>query len=193
MSNKRQHIIEEAFRIIYQRGYNGTGINEIVKAAGVPKGSFYYYFENKEQLAVETVHFYKQMMIAEMTGILAETAVSPLQRLHNLYQNRVDAFANRWDYALGCYAGNLSLEMGDVSEPIREVLDFYFSKSKEIIAACIKEGQDAGEISTRMQAEDLAEFMINSYEGAMLRMKTSKNMDAFHVLSNVLDALFKQT
>ena len=104
MSYKRQKVIEEAFKLIYEKGYNGVGINEIVTAASVPKGSFHYYFETKENLALETIHYYYNYFLAALKHILTNQSTQPLERLNKLNQFLIDTYSDPWRMEHGCLA-----------------------------------------------------------------------------------------
>ena len=56
----KQHIIRKGLKALYQKGYNATGVQEIANAAEIPKGSFYNYFKNKEDFAVEAMRLFTE-------------------------------------------------------------------------------------------------------------------------------------
>ena len=74
----REKILWAAFKAFHEVGYNGTSIQDIIEAAGVPKGSSYNYFKSKEQLAVEVLSLYATTMQDAMMG---STESSPISRL----------------------------------------------------------------------------------------------------------------
>lgn len=189
MSYKRQTVIEEAFKLIYQKGYNGVGINEIVKAAVVPKGSFYYYFETKENLALETIHYYYNYFLKALRHILTHSNVAPLDRIAQLNQFYLDTYSDPWRMAHGCYGGNLAAEMGADNEAIRTLLDQYFKDNCNLIAQCLRDAQAAGELSDAVDADELAMFMVNAYQGALLQMQLSKKLDPLNNYVKTTDRL----
>lgn len=193
MSYKRQKVIEEAFKLIYEKGYNGVGINEIVTAASVPKGSFYYYFETKEKLALETIHYYYKFFLTALKHILNNEAVPPLERLANLNQFLLDTYSDPWRLAHGCYGGNLASEMGDTNEAIRELLDMYFENHRGIIARCLHEAHKVGDLPPALDPDKFADFMVNAYEGALIKMKLSKKLDPLHHYIKMVELLMNYT
>ena len=192
MIDKRQKVIEEAFKLIYQKGYHGTGINEIVKAAGVPKGSFYYYFKTKENLVIETIHYYRDSYMADVQPLLTNKDIPPMKRLALLNDHLLDTYENVWHYTHGCYAGNLALEMGDINEPLRQTLDQYFEENCQLFAQCLREAQEMGELRSDLDADELAAFIVTSYEGALIRMKTSKSIKPLQNYMKMMDEILKQ-
>src|SRR5262249_2360199 len=133
MSSKRQHLLEKGFELLYLKGYNGTGIQEIVDAAEVPKGSFYSYFDSKQVFALEALRHYTALLDAEMQQILSDLDVSPVQRILNLYAQRI-GFYRKLNFTLGCFAGNLTQELGDTDSTMRVALDNFFVHNRQSIA-----------------------------------------------------------
>lgn len=188
-SEKRQAIIEKAFELIYLQGYHGTGVNEIVTAVGIPKGSFYYYFKTKENLVVETIQHYTTLVVTEMNMMMNDVELPPLERIKQLYRNRLNRYETEWNCSYGCFAGNLSLEVGDTNEVIRQALDQFFLTNRQPIVKLLEEAQKAEQLNHDYVPEELAESIVNSFEGALLRMKTTKTVQPLHIFLNTLDII----
>lgn len=178
-SAKRERIIEAGLEVMYRQGYHGTGVKDIVDAAGIPKGSFYTYFESKEAFALEALDYFayfgKPDQSDESANCLTDRRLSPLQRLDQLFSGMIDSFTHQTKFCRGCFIGNLSQEMADTSEPIRQKTEALHVRGKKALLDCIREAQEVGEVDPERDSETLAEFIWNSWEGAILRMKASKN------------------
>jgi len=172
-NDTRATLLETGLKLFVEQGYNGTGIKEIVDAAGVPKGSFYNYFESKEALALEVIDRYGEEVRA-LAGVLSDESLSPVERLRRYFALVATKFAAR-NYERGCLIGNLSNELADRSRLIRDRLSSNFAAWSRLIETCIRDGQKAGEISRDVDARVLADFLLNSLEGAMLRTKVEKD------------------
>lgn len=176
---KRERIIEAGLEVMYRQGYNGTGVKDIVDAAGIPKGSFYTYFESKEAFALEALDYFAYIGKPDrsngMTDCLNDRKLSPLRRLDRLFSGMIDSFTHQTKFCRGCFIGNLSQEMSDTSEAIRQKAEALHVRGKQALQKCIIEAQEVGEVDPERDAETLAEFLWNSWEGAILRMKASKN------------------
>lgn len=176
---KRERIIEAGLEVMYRQGYNGTGVKDIVDAAGIPKGSFYTYFESKEAFALEALDYFTYIGKPDrsngMTDCLNDRKLSPLRRLDRLFSGMIDSFTHQTKFCRGCFIGNLSQEMSDTSEAIRQKAEALHVRGKQALQKCIIEAQEVGEVDPERDAETLAEFLWNSWEGAILRMKASKN------------------
>ena len=192
MSNKRQRVIEEAYKLFYRNGYNGVGVNEIVTAAEVPKGSFYYYFKTKENLAVETVRHYQKIDLTAQKLILTDTKQHPLQRIAQIGEMRLTKYEQEFNYKLGCYAGNMALEMGDVSIPMQQALDDYFTEYQQILVACLHDAQEGGFLSELYDVNEFAAFMIDSFEGALVRMKTAGSVEPLRINIKMISTFFNK-
>ena len=180
----RDHLITSALQTLHRQGFNGTAVQDITDAAGLPKGSFYNYFESKEALALEVIDRFGTGRTA-LAGVLSDESISPVERLRRYFASVVTGYAAH-NYERGCLLGNFSTELADQSRVIRDRLSSNFAAWSRPIETCIRDGQKAGEISRDMDARVLADFLLNSLEGAMLRTKVEKDsspLDHFMALA----------
>jgi TetR/AcrR family transcriptional regulator, transcriptional repressor for nem operon len=169
----RDQLVTSALETFHRQGFNGSGVQDITNAAGLPKGSFYNYFESKEALALEVIDRYgkEQRALAE---VLSDESISPVERLRRYFGLLASNLVAQ-NYERGCLMGNLSTELADQSRVIRDRLGSNFAAWSRAIEACIRDGQKTGEISRDSDPRVLAEFLLNSFEGAILRMKVEKD------------------
>lgn len=172
----KQKIIETGARIIHLKGYNHTGIQEVVKAAGVPKGSFYFYFKNKEDFGLHVIDFYNNMYLGMIDPIVNNKNLLPLKRIEKMFDLFIDLF-KELDYTCGCPIGNLSQEMGDLNQAFSTKL----TESVELIAGVYKdildEAKQMKEISETIDTQETAEFIVSSWHGSLIRMKIIKSVE----------------
>lgn len=169
----RDKIIEAGLELVYAHGFNGCSVQDITEAAGVPKGSFYNYFKSKEALAVEILGAYVQLKRDDF-ATLAEETKSPLERVHAYFKLLSRQFKST-GYQRGCLMGNLGSELSDSSEPIREALAKRFAHWHRTIADLLREAQSTGEVNQDLDADQLARFLVSSWQGALTQMKVSKS------------------
>jgi TetR/AcrR family transcriptional repressor of nem operon len=160
--------------MIHAEGYAATGIQGIVEGADTPKGSFYTYFASKEAFGAEVIDEYSERGQSKLRNFLCNPGIAPLARLEAYFDDRIEAFRAS-NYARGCLMGNFSAEAADHSVLIREHLAKHFRVWSHIFEHCISEAQDLGTISSRFPALLLADFILNSWEGALLRMRIEKS------------------
>lgn len=171
--SKRDHLVASALDTLHQRGFNGAAVQDITDAAGLPKGSFYNYFESKEALALAAIERYGSEQLA-LTAGLSDESISPVERLRRYFTLLATNHAEQ-NYERGCLIGNFSTELADQNRLIRDRLGSSFAAWSRAIEACIREGQKVGEISKDGDPRVLADFLLNSFEGAVLRMKVEKD------------------
>jgi TetR/AcrR family transcriptional repressor of nem operon len=169
----REHLISSGLETLHRQGFNGSAVQDITDAAGLPKGSFYNYFESKEALALAVIDRYGKERGA-LTAVLSDESISPVERLRRYFASLAANLAAQ-NYERGCLVGNFSTELADQSRPIRDRLASTFAAWSRPIETCIRDAQKAGEISRDGEPRALAEFLLNSFEGAMLRMKVEKD------------------
>ena len=173
-THTRDNLLRAGVKMLHESGYSATGIQDIVSAAGVPKGSFYNHFASKEAFGREVVDFYFSSHIPELKAVLTDPDALPLQRLRNFFEQQIKNF-NEIGFVRGCLMGNLSLEVADHSEIIRDNIAANFMQWAKLFEDCIKEAQESAAVSRSIPAPNLAQFILNSWEGALLRMRVVKD------------------
>lgn len=175
----REHIIEKGAELIHANGFNNTGLNDILIAANVPKGSFYFYFKNKEDFGCAVIDYMGSFIGSIFQHHLENRESSPIERLDNLFKFYIKYFKNN-GYTLGCPIGNLSLELADLSTGARAHLKTAIDKLVCIIESCIKEGVDEGSIPCEINPNEAAHFIFQGFEGAILHLKIVKSMEPLY-------------
>jgi len=170
----RDKLIVAGIRALHGGGYAASGIKEILDAASVPKGSFYNHFESKEAFGGEVVDAYFAAGLPEIKRRLGDPSVPPLERLEAYFADRTVAF-REGGFMRGCLMGNLSGEVADHSETIRNRLARHFDTWGKVLADCIAEAQASGSITSATPAPLLARFVLDSWEGALLRMRADRS------------------
>jgi len=183
---KADALLEKGMELLWSKGYNATSVNDIVKLAGIPKGSFYFYFDSKEDFTVKAIDKYFRMMFTPAQEILQNKSVSPKQRLLDFHEYRVSILKGELDCKMGCMACNLGSEMAEHNENIRNAILTNGQYVLSMITEVIQEAQDYGEISTTVEAEDLAAFMEDAGKGAMVSMK---EMNSSYPIDNFMNLI----
>lgn len=160
--------------MVLDRGFNGCGVADITEAAGVPKGSFYNYFESKEEFAAEILEAYWQSIEDRHGPILYDARVKPLLRITRFF-HAISEDHGRENFALGCLIGNLSLELSNASDATRQRLSNLMRRWEKALAACLHEAQQRGELAKRRDTDELAAMMVEAYEGAVMRGKIEQS------------------
>jgi len=167
-------LVDAGLHLMLENGYHHTGIQDVLQAAGVPKGSFYYYFPSKEAFGLEVIAYFAAAYVARLEQCLGETTLSPLTRLRRHLDETLARFERRGCRG-GCLIGNLSQELADQSALFGTQLEAVLSDWRERYARLFREAQAVGELRTDLDPQQVAEFYLNSFEGAVLRAKVSKS------------------
>lgn len=186
---KKNKIISSSIHLMYLNGYNGTSVKDITEAAKIPKGSFYNYFKDKEQYAVDALNYYQFVMRKDRLDIFTDKNLAPLDRIRKFYKKGIESLKDN-DLKLGCFVGNLSQEMGDVSLAIAQSANSFHSRVTEYVYSNLVEAKINGCFSKNVNLRALASFIVSSWNGSLLRMKTSKNSlvleDFYYILDTFL-------
>jgi TetR/AcrR family transcriptional repressor of nem operon len=181
----RQRLLRHGARLMHHRGYHPTGIKDILKAAEVPKGSFYFYFESKEAFALEVIDFYILDFSEKAHAALAGHSESPLAGLRTFFESFRSSF-DSIGATLGCPIGNMALELGDTSEVFRRKLGKAMVARREAVEAFLREAVRQGQLSRALDTAETAAFILNSWEGALVAMKAAGNTEPLRLLDRVV-------
>jgi TetR/AcrR family transcriptional repressor of nem operon len=187
--HKRKAILDAGAEVMQRKGYHGTSVQEIVGRARVPKGSFYHYFRSKEDFVLAAMEHLSCDDIAGFEDALENEGISPRQRIIDTYTASVADIEATRDYSKGCFVGNMCQEMADTNAAVAEKAEYLFRRYTAPLARCIRKARTSGEIKSRVDPDKLAEAIFNSWEGAVLRMKSSRNSQPLNAFLDMLPTL----
>jgi TetR/AcrR family transcriptional repressor of nem operon len=191
MHSTKQRLIELGLRMLLEHGYNDLGIQALLTATSVPKGSFYHHFRDKEDFALQVVDAYMGQVHAGLDACLRDKERPPLARVRRFFELTQQAY--REQGYMGCLLGGLGQELSGVSEVFRRKIEECFSVIAERMAACLDEARQRGEIPTECDVRQMAELLVDCWEGAALRSRLRRNpaslsaMLDFYIRSVVTD------
>ncbi len=175
----RTKLVSEGLKSMIVNGYDGIGLNAILDAAGVPKGSFYYFFKSKEAFARAVLEAYEAHYVAVRDAIFNDASVaSPLQRLTN-YFDEVERLHLAERPLGGCLFGVLGQTARVRTPEFRARLASVFTRWETQLETLLAQAQHQGEIDPDIDARDAAAFLIDAYEGMLIRMKVDGDERAF--------------
>jgi TetR/AcrR family transcriptional regulator, transcriptional repressor for nem operon len=173
-ANVRDQLISSALEVFHTRGFNGSGVQDIVDAAGVPKGSFYNHFDSKEALAVEVVRAYTALVGAYVVEAGAAQITSgpgsPLQRIRAYFEAVIEQNVS-CGVRKGCLLGNFATELAPHSEQIARAVTDALQNWSAAVAVALAQAHEAGELADNVDVDVLARYLVDSYEGAATRAK----------------------
>lgn len=166
----RAALMRAGVAALTEKGFSATGIDEILRSAGVPKGSFYHYFASKEAFGAELICAYADYFGHKLDQHFGNDLLSPLNRLRAFIADAERGMA-RHEYRRGCLIGNLGQEMGALPEAYRAQLAAVFADWQARTARCLAAARAAGELPPALDVERAAAFFWIGWEGAVLRAK----------------------
>lgn len=174
--NTRQHILETGLGIFAGKGFASVGLNELLKAAGVPKGSFYHYFESKEQYGQALLEDYFERYLADIDSQFAAEAASGHERLMRYWQRWQDKQCD--DCAeQKCLVVKLAAEVADLSDAMRLTLRDGTDRIVDRIAGVIEAGIADASLPP-LDARPAAQMLYQLWLGASLLGKLHRNGQA---------------
>ncbi|WAT01722.1 TetR/AcrR family transcriptional regulator [Rouxiella chamberiensis] len=177
-SDIREHILETGQRIMAGKGFSAVGLNEILKDAGVPKGSFYHYFASKEAFGVDLLTRYFDDYLAELDSTLAQPGITMAQRLMNYWQlwRETQSFS---ECQGKCLAVKLGAEVADLSDSMRLALKSGTSGIISRLAEALEIGIEEGSLTLDDQPGKVAESLYQLWVGASVMVKIVRNTEPF--------------
>ena len=172
----KERIIEAAEELMWEKSFHSVGLNEILKAVGVPKGSFYHYFESKEHFGVEMLSHY----ISEATKSKSETLLNrdtesdPMKRLLDYLEQSVVSFREN-NGKCPCLVLKLASEVTSFSEPMREVLAMGIETWLDMVGGVFEEAKVLGIIPAGVDCRNEAGLMRDLWAGAIQRSTITKS------------------
>jgi TetR/AcrR family transcriptional repressor of nem operon len=180
----RRRLLEAGLDLVHTRGFTASGVKDITDAAGVPKGSFYAYFPSKEAFAAAILEHYWSDIETRLLPILDAEGVAQ-ERIARFFHALADEH-EAGDFLLGCLIGNLSLELGGSSDPVRAELISILDRWDEALTTCVRSGQSrSGGVRADLDAAELASLLIEAWEGAALRGKVTRSRTPYDRLEAV--------
>jgi TetR/AcrR family transcriptional repressor of nem operon len=171
-SDARPKILKAGRELLAQRGYSALGVAEICAAAGVPKGSFYYFFDSKQALAEAVIEEHWVDQRAQWAALL-DSDKAPLERLRDLYDatTEIQRTARKETGAVtGCLFGNLALELSARDDEIQHRLQEIFDEQITMVADVVDQAQRDGTIAVP-DAREAARSLVAQLEGSVLFAK----------------------
>ena len=182
----KQRLLDVGMAMLLEHGYHGLGIQALLDAAQTPKGSFYHFFQDKEDFALQVIDQYMQGVHAGLDACLSETSRPPLERVRRFFEQTRQSY-KREGY-LGCLLGGLGQELSGANDVFRRKIEKCFTEISERTAACLEEARQRGDIAADADTRRMASLLVDCWEGAALRSRLRGNASP---LNAMLDFFFQ--
>ena len=169
----KQRLLDVGTAMLLEHGYHDLGIQALLEATRTPKGSFYHHFKDKEDFALQVIDQYMRHVHAGLDACLGDKGRPPLKRVRRFFELTQQNY--RREGYLGCLLGGLGQELSGVSEVFRRKIEGCFSAIAERLAACLGEARRRGEIPAERDVRQMADLLVDCWEGAALRSRLRRN------------------
>jgi TetR/AcrR family transcriptional repressor of nem operon len=173
MHSTKQRLLDAGLPLLLEHGYNDLGIQAVLAATGIPKGSFYHHFRDKEDFALGVVDQYVRGVHDGLDDCLGDPARPPLERVRAFFETTAEQY--RAEGYMGCLLGGLGQELAGVSETFRRRIEECFSGIAARLARCLAEARSRGDIPAESDPEQLASLLVDCWEGAALRSRLRRD------------------
>lgn len=178
-SETKAALLRSGMEILTEKGYSATGLDEVLRKVGVPKGSFYHYFNSKEAFGLALIQSYSAFLVHRLDKCFSDVSLPPIERLQR-FAHEAEKGMEAYEYKRGCLIGNLGQELSALPDSFREQLKLAFMDWQHKVEQLLQEAQAAGDIVERVDCQQAAYTFWIGWEGAVLRAKLDQNPDALH-------------
>src|SRR5512137_1484980 len=173
--------------MLLKHGYHDLGIQALLVATRIPKGSFYHHFKDKEDFALQVVDQYMVGVHAGLDACLGDGKRLPLARVRRFFEMTQEHY--RTEGYMGCLMGGLGQELSGVSEAFARKIDGCFAQIARRLAGCLEEARARGDLPPGSDPRRLAHLLVDCWEGAALRSRLQRDPAP---LEAMLDFYFRQ-
>lgn len=165
----REDILRAGVQLLMTNGYSGLGIQHVLKTCGIPKGSFYNFFESKDAFVIETIEYYNAIVKNVLETIDQNTGLSSYKKIVAFFMSANDSFLVE-GYHNTCPMLNTTADAVDNKELMKLIHDS-FDMHKSFIEKWVTTAMSDGQVNKNYTASTLTHMIYDTYHGAILRMK----------------------
>ncbi|MGD2171368.1 MAG: TetR family transcriptional regulator C-terminal domain-containing protein [Gammaproteobacteria bacterium] len=165
----KQRLLDSGLTMLLRHGYNDLGMQALLTTTGIPKGSFYHHFKDKEDFALQVIEQYMQQVHAALDHCLEDESRPPLERLRRFFELTEQSY--REQGYLGCLLGGLGQELSGINEIFRHKIEWCFGEISGRITVCLEEARNRGDLSPEFDVRRMACLLVDCWEGAALRSR----------------------
>ena len=177
LTEKKEFVIEKSAELFFRNGYVNTGLNDILKACDIAKGSFYYYFSSKDEVLLKVIDFHKDKIISLFSDTVDDLSIFKLKSFFSKFFENIVIIKNidnSFFYG-GSPLGNLNAEMSNINNEINNKIKEAYFEIENTISLFL---QTLGHVYPKYQSNNVilySELLLNNLEGTCLKLKRIKN------------------
>lgn len=175
-TGRKAELIRLGVALLTEKGFYNFSLDELVALAGVPKGSFHYYFSTKDAYGLEVIQAYAEYFAKKLDTHFNNDKLGVLERIRAFTDDAAKGM-QRYRFKRGCLVGNLSQELAALDDTYRKMLLNVLQDWRMRLQVCLEEGKRSGEIRADADTEALARYFWSAWEGAVLCAKLEKSRE----------------
>lgn len=171
----REQLLRTGVEAVLEGGWASTGIDKVLKSAGVPKGSFYYYFSSKDEFGFQLIDTYQAFYLKRLERCFGEASTETLAGQLEMFLSESVRGMQRYSWRRGCLVGALGQELGGLHPEFRKRLLAAMTEWEDVLSAALKRAQARKEVAASIDTERAARAFWASWEGAVLQARLSRS------------------
>jgi TetR/AcrR family transcriptional repressor of nem operon len=183
----REALLREGMAQIFANGYHGTTVDGLLKATGVPKGSFYHHFRSKEAFTETILNRYGGFHRDRLTSWAARDLSTPAA-LSGYFRDLARIFVES-GYRLGDLAGKLATEIVDPTDPLHQQIAEIVRQWRVQLESVLRVGQRRGDIRTDRNVHALSAGLHALIDGAFVVGMSTRNADSLESVATAIEHL----
>jgi TetR/AcrR family transcriptional regulator, transcriptional repressor for nem operon len=186
VSDMKDRLMDAAMELMWQNSYGTASVDAICERAGAKKGSFYYFFKSKSELAAAALEADWNKKRAEMDSIFSPT-VPPLERLDRYFDfvyNRLAQLQKKCGSILGCPFVSVGSEVSTQDQIVREAIDRIMDRKLQFFVSTVRDAAAQGLIVTR-DPEAKAKALFACYQGTVAQARIQNDVDLLRQFKQV--------
>lgn len=191
MKHKRETIVQQGQEIFRHNGYHATGVSDILNACGISKGTFYNYFNSKEEFAIQTLENYSEQIQKLIITYMSFTSMTAAKRLKRYFEQLIKINKKEGSTS-GCLLMNFMVELSGNESAFAEATKKEFEQWISLLAPTVEEAQSNKEITKAFPPKQVAAFIYLHLYGDFARMKYTKSTNQMESQLRMVFELLEQ-
>jgi TetR/AcrR family transcriptional repressor of nem operon len=169
----KQDLLELGLKLLLKHGYGDLGVATLLEEAGIPKGSFYHHFENKEDFGLQAIDLYMDGVHGALGAAFGDETVEPLAQIRRFFEMVTAGY--KGEGYLGCLLGGLGQELAGISPAFSKKVEQCFNVIARRFEKALHVAKARGQLRKGVDPRELADLLVNCWEGAALRSRIRRN------------------
>ena len=176
----RQDALEKAMSLFWDKGYEGTSTEDLVKAMGIGRQSMYGAFGDKHTIYMEALKLYQQGGGKNLQQTLCREG-SPLEAIQDVLDSV--ASQSRPQRKRGCLLVNATAELANIDKEIGELVQDNFARCAAAFEQAVYRAQAKGELPSTLQSSEAGDFLMSTYQGLRISAKAGASPERLRQIS----------